>query len=442
MQDGLPDTIYARTVRESTRFPLLESAIEAETAVVGGGLAGLSTAMALAERGRAVALVEAKRVGFGASGRNGGFLSPSYPLGLDELAAALGVDGARELLRLARDAVAWARRLIAEHAIDCGPHPEGFLRIAWYDRPGEVERIVERANRVFGTRLSYLTKQEMAALVTSPFAHDGALESEGTQIQPLDYCRGLARAAASRGARIFEESPALSLTPQQGGWSVATPRGRIAAKHLVLAGGGYLGDLHRELAQATISVSTHIAATEPLGSERLARAIRCRHALHDTRRAGAYYRPLADTRLVWGGRLTLPWERGGNTAESIRRWIETTYPVLGPVQMAVGWSGYMSFGRSRMVQLGRLADGAWFANGFGGSGLGSTAVAGRLLAAGIAGESDEWRRFSPFALGWTGGPLGPLAARAVYTGYRLADWAQGRRGGLVKNLTAIGKARA
>jgi hypothetical protein len=95
-----------------------------------------------------------------------------------------------------------------------------------------------------------------------------------------------------------------------------------------------------------------------------------------------------------------------------------------------------------MVQLGRLSDGAWFANGFGGSGLGSTAVAGRLVAAGIAGESDEWRRFAPFSLGWAGGPLGPLAARAVYTGYRLADWAQGRRGGFVKHLTAIGKARA
>ncbi|HKY93718.1 MAG TPA: FAD-binding oxidoreductase, partial [Kiloniellales bacterium] len=273
-------------------------------------------------------------------------------------------------------------------------------------------------------------------------AHDGALETGGTQIQPLDYCRGIARAAASRGARLFEESPALRLSQQKGGWVVATPRGRVEAKTLVLAGGGYLGNLHPELAQATISVSTHIAATAPLGAERLARAIRVRHGLHDTRRAGAYYRPLADTRLVWGGRLTLPWERGGNTAQSIKRWIEETYPVLGPVTMAVGWQGYMSFGRSRMVQLGRLADGAWFANGFGGSGLGSTAVAGRLLAQAITGESDEWRRFAPFALRWTGGPLGPLAARAVYTGYRLADWATGRRLDLVKNLTAIGKARA
>ena len=102
----------------------------------------------------------------------------------------------------------------------------------------------------------------------------------------------------------------------------------------------------------------------------------------------------------------------------------------------------MSFGRSRMVQMGQLSDGAWFANGFGGSGLGSTAVAGRLLAQGITGESDEWRRFAPFALGWTGGPLGPLAARTIYTGLRLADWMQERRLGLVKSLTAGRRARA
>jgi len=440
MQDGLPDTIYSRTVRETTRFPLLEGSVEAETVVVGGGLAGLSTAMALAERSRSVVLLEAQRVGFGASGRNGGFLSPSYPLDLDEIAKHLGHDGALALHRQAREAVAWVRGLIAEHAIDCGPHPEGFLRIAWHDRPGAMQRAVDEANRKYGKELVYLTRDELAAMVTSPHAFDGALETQGTQIQPLDYCRGLARAAAGRGARLFEESPAQQLLQEKGGWAVTTPRGRVVAKTLVLAGGGYLGTLHRELAQGTISVATHIAATEPFGPERLARAIRVRHALHDDRRAGAYYRPLADTRLVWGGRLTLPWERGGNTAGSIKRWIEETYPALGPVTMAVGWQGYMSFGRSRMVQLGRLSDGAWFANGFGGSGLGSTAVAGRLLAQGIAGESDEWRRFAPFALGWTGGPLGPLAARAVYTGYRLADWVAARRA--VKSLTAEGKSRA
>jgi len=442
MQDGLPDTIYSRTVRETTRFPLLEGAVEAESVVVGGGLAGLSTAMSLAERGRSVVLLEAKRVGFGASGRNGGFLSLSYPLGLDEIAQQLGHDGAVALFRLAREAVDWVRGLIAEHEIDCGPHPEGFLRIAWHDRPGAMRRAVDEANEKYGKQLVYLGRDELAAMITSPHAFDGALETLGTQIQPLDYCRGLARAAAGRGARLFEESPAVKLTQVRGGWVVGTPGGQVAAQHLVLAGGGYLGNLHGALAQATISVSTHIAATEPLGAERLARAIRVRHALHDDRRAGAYYRPLADTRLVWGGRLTLPWERGGNTAQSIKRWIEETYPVLGPIEMAVGWQGYMSFGRSRMVQLGRLGDGAWFANGFGGSGLGSTAVAGRLLAQGIAGESDEWRRFQPFALGWTGGPLGPLAARAVYSGYRLADWAAARRESLVKSLTAIGKAKA
>ncbi len=426
MDQDLPDTLYRRQARETTRFPLLEGPQRTGTLVIGGGLAGLSTAMALAERGQAVALLEARRLGFGASGRNGGFLGAGYPLEYGEIEQRIGLEGARALLRLAREAVAWVRGLIQRHEIDCGPHPEGHLGFSWHDRPAETRASVEKANERYGLGLRYLTREEVAERVTSPRYHDGVLSPDGTQIQPLDYCRGLGRALAAEGAQIFEESPAERLERLGAGWRVTTPRGSVEAEHLVLCGGGYLGRLHPKLAAATVAVATHIAATKPLGA-RLAQAIRTPMALHDDRRSGAYYRPLADGRLVWGGRLTMPWERGGETAASIRHWIEHCYPVLGPVEMELGWSGYMSFGRSRMVQLGRLPDGAWFANGFGGNGLGSTAVAGRLLGAAIAEADDEWRRFSPFALGWTGGPLGPLAARLVYSGYRVADWIDDRR---------------
>jgi len=422
-----PDTLYSRTAREATRFPLLRERLETETVVVGGGLAGLSTAMALAERGRPVLLLEARRLGFGASGRNGGFLSAGYPLDYAEIEAVLGLDGAKALLRLGREAVAWIRGLIERHAIDCGPHPAGHMGCAWHDRPEATRARVEKANERYGFRLQYLTRDEVAARVTSPRYFDGRLNPEGLQLQPLDYCRGLGRALAGLGVRLFEESPATTLERSGAAWRVATPEGEVRSQHLVLCGGGYLGNLHAALGRATLAVSTHIAATKPLGAERLAKAIRVSHALYDDRRAGAYYRPRADTRLVWGGRLTLPWERGGQTAESIRRWIEQCYPVLGPVEMELGWSGLMSFGRSRMVQLGQLADGAWFANGFGGSGLGSTAVAGRLLAAAIAEKDKEYQRFAPFRPGWTGGPLGPVAARLVYSGYRLKDWLDDRR---------------
>lgn len=425
-EGGLPDTLYRRIARETTRFPLLEGTQQAEAVVVGGGLAGLSTAMTLAERGRSVVLLEARRLGYGASGRNGGFLGPGYPLELPEIEQALGLEGARELLRLAREAVAWARGLMERHAIDCGPHPEGHIDCAWHDRPEETRASAEKANERYGLTLRYLTRDELAERVSSPRYHGGLLNPEVTQIQPLDYCRGLGRALAGLGVRLYEESPATRLERQGGGWRVTTPRGAVEAEHLVLCGGGYLGGLHQKLGASTLAVSTHIAATRPLG-ERLATAIRTPLALSDDRRAGAYYRPLADGRLVWGGRLTMPWERGGNTAAAIRQWIEYCYPQLAPVPMEVGWSGYMSFGRSRMVQLGRLPDGAWFANGFGGSGLGSTAVAGRLLGSAIAEGDDEWRRFEPFRPGWTGGPLGPLAARLVYSGYRLADWLDERR---------------
>jgi len=430
------DTLYRRLAGEPPPARPLAGALDTDTLVIGGGLAGLTTALCLAEAGRPVTLLEARRVGFGASGRNGGILGYGFPLEWDEIAQRLGEAEARAFLRLGRAGQAWVKAAIRRHAIDCGPHPEGYLCGAWHDRPRDGQAYVLRQNERFGLALRWLSKDELAAQVTTPRYHGGFLDPAVSQIQPLRYCRGLAAAFERQGGRLFEETPALALEKQGAAWQARTPGGSITAQNLVLCGGGYLGRLHPAIGRACIGVATHIAGTRPLGAERLARAIRTPLALSDDRRAGAYYRPLADTRLVWGGRLTMPWERGsGGTAGTIRQWIEHTYPALGPVEMEVGWHGLMSFGRSRMVQLGQLPDGAWYAFGFGGSGLASTAVAGQLLAGAIAGADDEWRRFAPFGLGWMGGYLGNLAARMVYSGYRLADWAGDRRQA-VKRITA------
>lgn len=410
--------------------------------MIGGGLAGLTTALCLAEAGKTVTLMEARRVGFGASGRNGGILGYGYPMEWEEIAKHLGEQGAKELLRLGRAGQGFVKAAIKRHAIDCGPHPDGYLSGAWHDRPQANQDWVKRQNERYGLAWRWLGREEMATQVTSPRYHGGFFDPAVSQIMPLTYCRGLAAALQAAGGRLFEDTPALSLEKQGAAWQVKTPAGSITAKTLVLCGGGYLGKLHPDIGRACIGVATHIAGTKPLGAERLARVIRTPGALSDDRRAGAYYRHLADTRLVWGGRLTMPWERSrGGTAATIKHWIEHCYPALGPVEMEVGWHGLMSFGRSRMVQLGQLPDGAWYAFGFGGSGLASTAVAGQLLAAAIAKGDDEYRRFAPFGLGRMGGPLGNLAARVVYSSYRLADWADDRKDG-VKRITARRKRAA
>lgn len=430
------DTLYRRLAGDAPPARLLHTDVSADTLVIGGGLAGLTTALSLAERGQDVALLEARRVGFGASGRNGGILGYGFPLEWDEIAARLGLEEARQFLRLGRSAQAWVKDAIRRYSIDCGPHPDGYLCGAWHDRPQAGRDYVARQNERFGLDLRWLDREAAAELSRSPRYHGGFLDPAVSQIQPLLYCRGLARALVEQGGRLYEESPALALERQGAGWRVRTAGGSVTAGRLVLCGGGYLGRLHPAIGRACIGVATHIAGTKPIAQDKLGQAIPRPLALSDDRQAGAYYRALADGRLVWGGRLTLPWERGSaGTAEKIRRWIEFTYPQLGPVQMEVGWHGLMSFGRSRMVQLGQLPDGAWYAFGFGGSGLASTAVAGRLLAAAIAEGDDEWRRFAPFGLGWMGGTLGNAAARIVYSGYRLSDWAGDRREA-VKRITA------
>jgi glycine/D-amino acid oxidase-like deaminating enzyme len=430
------DTLYRRLAGDPPPARVLTGEMATDTLVIGGGLAGLTTALSLAERGQAVTLLEARRVGFGASGRNGGILGYGYPLEWDEIEGRLGLADARSFLRLGQAGQAAVKERIRRYAIDCGPHPDGYFCGAWHDRPQAGRDYVARQNERFGLDLRWLGREEAAALARSPRYHGGFFDPAVSQIQPLLYCRGLARALAERGGELFEDSPALALERQGAGWRVRSAGGSVTAGRLVLCGGGYIGRLHPAIGRACIGVATHIAATRPLGAERLARAIPRSLALGDDRQAGAYYRALADGRLVWGGRLTLPWERGsGGTAQKIRRWIESTYPQLGAVEMEVGWHGLMSFGRSRMVQLGQLPDGVWYAFGFGGSGLASTAVAGHLLATAIAEGDDEWRRFAPFGLGWMGGALGNAAARVVYSGYRLADWAGDRREA-VKRITA------
>ncbi len=418
---GYVDSYYARTVLEPGERLPLDAVVDAEVCVIGGGLAGLASALDLAERGRSVVLLERHRVGWGASGRNGGFASPGYPDGMPSLVDRVGLPAAQEMYRLSRGAQDQMRAWIARYAIDCGPLEEGALRCAMAGSRENLQKYCDDMARHFDVEFTHWTAAEIgAALATKAYA-DGFYNPTTFRLHPLNLARGYARAAEGLGVRIFEQSPALALDLKGPRRTVTTPRGQVRADSVVLAGGGYIGLLHWPVSMATVPVATFVMVTEPLG-DRLRQTIAVPYAISDIKTATNYYRPLADSRLMWGGRV-LAWEPSADRlARLLRHDMVAFYPGLADVRIEVAWGGMMPYLRHKLPLIGKIADGVWVATGFGGLGLVLTTLAGQLIGAGLAEGDDRWRRFAAFGLPFAGGPLGKIPAQAIYWRHQGEAW--------------------
>jgi gamma-glutamylputrescine oxidase len=403
--------------------PPLAGPAETATCIVGGGLAGLGTALSLAERGHAALLLEAGRIGTGASGRNGGMVSAGFNRGLAFIAAASGQANAEALYRLSLEGVALLRRRIARHGIACAL-VEGVIEASWLADEATLAREVERLGRL-GARLELWPGERLRAAYRSARFRCGFLDRDGFHLDPLALCRGLAAAARGLGVRLHEDTAVLRLERCGEGWRLATAQGEVRARQVVLCTSAGRPALAPALARATLPVHSHIVVTEPLGA-RLALAVRAPYAVYDDRMATGYFRPLAEGRLLWGGRVDAlgPPRR---LALLMRRDLARVFPQLALARIDFAWSGAMGFARHRMPVVRPLAPGLWAAIGFGGHGLNTTTLAGELVAAALVEGDARWRLLEPFGLPWNGGPAGPLAAQAFYLAYRLRDALASRR---------------
>jgi len=414
------DCHYAHTRADETERPYLDGTIAVGTVVVGGGLAGLTIALELARRGHSVALIEARRVGWGASGRNGGFCAPGYAIGYDKIARRAGAETARALLELSRDGVDYIAGNLAAFGTPVDPARRGHLSARRVPARAQLERYRDRM-AALGFNLKVLGIEETRALLKSPLYFESIVESSTFAIQPLDYALAMARETERLGGRVFENTPALSTARFGTSHMIATPRGKISAHHLVLCTGGYTGRLVPELRRAMLPIATYAMASEPDG-ELLDRAIATSMCVSDDRRAGDYYRRTADRRLIWGGRITARTRDPADLAALLRRDMVEVYPQLADIRVESAWSGLMAYARHQMPQVGRLEEGLWYCTAFGGHGINTTAAGGRLIAAAIAEHDDRYRLFAPFGLAWNGGPLGPVAAQSTYWKLQLQDW--------------------
>jgi gamma-glutamylputrescine oxidase len=426
--DSLPAVSYYRAT--ATAYPSygrLQGRHEARVAIIGGGYAGLNTALGLAERGvRDVLLLEADQVGFGASGRNGGFVFGGYSLGEQALLDQSGAGRARDLFALTTAAVHRIRERIARYGIACDAVDEGVVWANWFRDPRVLRRRQQLLAEHYGVEWQWLPRDELHERVCSNRYFDGLFERDALHLHPLNYAIGLAGAAAAQGVAIHEHSAVRKLERQGHRWRIATAEGEVLADQVVLACGGYLAGLHRRIDRAVLPIATYVMVTEPLG-ERLASCLRTRAAVYDSRFAFDYYRPLPDGRLLWGGRISVRNRSPAAVQKLLRRDLLKVFPQLGPhVRVDYAWSGLMSYARHQMPQVGGGDDGLWWAQAFGGHGVAPTCAAGELIAAAIASGDDGWKQFSGYGLPSAHRPAGFVAAQATYWWHEFNDWLKTR----------------
>ena len=413
---------FYRASSAGPNFPVVQGKHEYDTVVIGGGFAGLATALGLLERGAtSVAVVEAEQIGYGASGRNGGFVFGGFSLGNAELIRQLGRPKARALYQLTLDAVELIRQRITRYQIACDANHAGVLLANWFDDERILQQTRDFMLREFAVDWAMVPREQCREWLRSERYFGALHERNAFHFHPLKYAQGIATVLQQRGASVFERSRVIGIESTATGHVIRTGTGEIRCRELVLCCGGYLGTLYPALARSVLPIATYVMATEPLG-ERLATAMQTPAAVYDTRFAFDYYRPLADTRLLWGGRISIKDRSPEAVADLLYRDLLKVYPQLEGVKIAHAWSGLMSYARHQMPQIGRLPNGIWYAMGFGGHGVGPTTLAGEVLAKAIHDKSDIPAGFDHYGLPPTFGALGLLAAQLTYWYYELRDW--------------------
>ena len=422
MSEPYIKTYYRDTLHDNNERSCLEEKIDTDICVIGGGLAGLSTALGLVERNKKCVLIEANRIGWGASGRNGGFVAKGYASGYRQLVKKVGLDHTKQLHKLATHGRALIKKRIADYDIDCGPVRQGVLGVSWNNHPESVRNYIEFMRNDLNAPLEFWPTEKIRELCKTERYYDGFYSPEDYQFHPLNYVHGLATVIEGHGGVIYEKTKALKIEEQGSGYIVHTAQGIIKCNQVVLCCSIYVDDLNKKLKYASFPVYTYVMVTKPIEKERLDEALDTDYAIFDNRYAQDYYRRLPDNRILWGGRVSVSGVPE-NLAQIMTKDLLKIYPQLeGAVEPEYAWGGELCYAPHKMPQIGQLKPGYWYNTCFGGHGLVPTSVGGDVVSSAIAEGDERYKLFEPFSKLWfAGGPLSPYIAQSVYYLWRARD---------------------
>jgi gamma-glutamylputrescine oxidase len=384
---------YSATETRTASGPL-SGEIEADVCVLGGGIAGCAAALHLAKRGFKVAMLEARTIGYGASGRSGGQTIFGLAVSQQKLIADVGREDARRLFDLSIEALDLTQALIRDFRIDCDYRPN-HVHVGIKPRHArELEAWARELHEDYAyDSVRFLDREQIQSHVRSERYLAGLIDPRSGHLNPLKYTHGLARAAEAAGAVIYENSEVLRYEdgPKV---RVSTANGAVRCGYLVLCGNAYIGAVAPALARRILGVGTYIIATEPLGEERAKALLPTNAAVADINWILDYFRRAEDDRLLFGGRVSYSAMQPPHLAESMRKRMVRVFPSLADVKVAYAWGGYLDITMSRAPNFGRLAPNVFYLQGFSGHGIALAGLAGKLAAEAIAGTAE---RFDVFA---------------------------------------------
>lgn len=412
---------YSATATPFAAQPALAGEVTADVCVIGAGYTGLSAALALAEAGYKVVVLEANTVGYGASGRNGGQVCTGFSSGQAKIEAQLGKDNARKCFALAEESKALLKERIAKHAIDCDLTWGYIHAIPKAHQFDELKAWKDEYDALGYSDTSILTKAELEAKLGSRAYHGGLREGGAGHLHPLNYCLGLARAAMAAGAAIHENSPVLSVETGAAP-SARTANGSVRAKFMVIGGNAYLGRTVPALANRIMPVASYIIATEPLGQNRARALIRDNEAVANTKFIVDYFRLTKDTRMLFGGRASYSTLEPPNLGAYMRPRMLKVFPQLSDAKIDYAWGGYIAITYNRIPDCGRLGASTYYAHGYSGQGVALAGLYGKLMAEAIRGQAERFDLLARVKhLPFPGGPIRTPMLVAAMMYFRLRD---------------------
>ena len=393
------NSYYAASANEQPQYTRLESDITVDVCVVGGGFAGLSAAIELADRGYKVAVLEAQHIGFGASGRNGGQIIAGLACEQDVIESALGFDAAKQVWGMTLEALDLVRERVKRFDINCDL-VDGFLGVSVGEKKGKSLRkwFDGMAKKYHYDRdAKWIEPAYLKDWINSPRYFNGYYDKRSGHVHPLNYCLGLARGAASLGVQIFQHSAVNSLQKSETNL-LKTEAGSVKAKFVVLAGNIFLSEVSPKLAPSLskriMPVGTYIIGTEPIAPSLVKQLIPSNAAVCDTCFALDYFRfsggnKAENPRMIFGGRVSYSAMTPRNLTQSMQQRMVDAFPQLANTKVEYTWGGYVDITMNRAPDFGRIANNIYYLQGFSGHGVALTGIAGKLVAEAISGQAER-----------------------------------------------------